>query len=790
MQEIFDKGTPAGDPDGCVVCHGGNPQAATVEDAHRGAPELFAKENLETLGPQNFYPDPSSPWVNEFSCGPCHQQLVQAQWSNLMMTEAGKIQGTSWGFGALQGYDHTWANYDYKNPEDPHVRLGSDVYRAYMTEKTRAHPQVYVNEHKTVPAAPSMSDLDSLQEDPSQAAFTYLRAECQRCHLGVKGRSRRGDFRGMGCGACHIPYSNEGLYEGGDVTIPADEPGHALVHSLQGTRRAKVKVHDQEYSGIPVETCSTCHNRGKRIGVSYQGLMESAYGSPYTEGGGGQLGLHSKHYISMQKDVHYQKGMLCQDCHTSGDVHGDRFIAAANLAAVEIECTDCHGTPRAFPWELPIGYGDENQPGKKEGAPRGIGKTLPQHLQNDDRPVPREGYILSARGNPMPDIERLGDQVMVHLASGKDLLLDPLKRKLNRKELSDEAMTAMVNITKHMDTMECYTCHSSWAPQCYGCHIKIDYSESKMSFDWVMGGHKHMDPQHAADRGESTYKDLEIPGEVKETRSYLRWEDPVLGVNGEGRVTPLMPGCQTSVTIIGKDGENITQNKIFRTQPGSEGSGKEGQLGSDMSPVQPHTTGKSRSCESCHASSKALGYGIGAGAMTSPWDKKKVVDLTTADGRVLPKKARTQIEAVEGLSTDWSAVVTPEGKQLQTVGHHFMNSGPLSPDQRENMDRRNTCVACHKELPDGDLAMDALHHAALMTNQIPKSNRAHQSLLTKVVRTSAWAQVLGGSLVGGLLVGGLLVGGGVFVARRRKHKKTRSTPSASSAQKSSDSTKP
>ena len=46
-------------------------------------------------------------------------------------------------------------------------------------------------------------------------------------------------------------------------------------------------------SGQPVETCTTCHNRGKRIGVSYQGLMEAAWASPYTEGGGGQIGLHS-----------------------------------------------------------------------------------------------------------------------------------------------------------------------------------------------------------------------------------------------------------------------------------------------------------------------------------------------------------------------------------------------------------------------------------------------------------------------------------------------------------------
>ena len=26
---------------------------------------------------------------------------------------------------------------------------------------------------------------------------------------------------------------------------------------------------------------------------------------------------------------------------------------------MEIECTDCHGTPAKYPWELPLGWGDE-----------------------------------------------------------------------------------------------------------------------------------------------------------------------------------------------------------------------------------------------------------------------------------------------------------------------------------------------------------------------------------------------------------------------------------------------
>jgi len=691
-------------------------------------------------GPDDFYPDPASPWVNKRSCGLCHAELVRAEWNSLMMTEAGKIQGTSWAFGALEGYEHRWANYDGQNPEDPASRLGTDAYRAYMERKTQAFPNVYVDHQETVPEAPAGHALAGLAADPRKAAFTYIRAECQRCHLGVKGRSRRGDFRGMGCGACHIPYGNEGLYEGADSSIPSKEPGHPLVHRIQATSDTSVKAGDITYSGIPVETCTTCHNRGKRIGVRFQGLMESAWDSPYTEGGGGQLGLHSKHYIAMTADIHYQKGMLCQDCHTSNDVHGDGFIGGTNLAGVEIECVDCHGTPDLYPWELPLGFGDENGPGAASGPPRGVATEVPKLLERGKVFEAPDGWLLTARGNPLPEVVREGDAVVVHTAGGKALRLDPLKRKVSLGTLSLAGRVAMQQVDRHIETMECYACHSSWAPQCYGCHVKVDYSNGSRSFDWVAAGHQHQTPARRTAGSEEGFGTM-IPGKVTELRSYMRWENPVLGVNGEGRVSPVIPGCQVSVTIIGEDGKEIVRNHIFRTLPGSEGGDQRGQLSSDMAPVQPHTIGRPRSCESCHDTEKALGYGIGGGDLNRPWDKATVVDLATADGTIIPRSARTQIEPIPGLIRDWSAIVTPQGAQLQTVGHHFAGSGPLNSEQRTNMDRRYVCVSCHQEIPDKTLAVNLMHHVAAVTGLTPKNNREHTSLLHGLLLSAVWTPI-------------------------------------------------
>lgn len=747
MRQLRDWGAKLGEPDGCTPCHGGTPEAAGADAAHRGANPALTAEG----GPDGFYPDPASPWVNARSCGNCHAAHVRAQWSSLMMTEAGKIQGTAWGFGAREGYGHGWANYDLRNPENAHAQLGTDAYRAYMAQKKALHPNVYPEVQKALPPAPGgLGDTQPLttarlKADPGLAAFTYIRSECQRCHLGVRGRSRRGDYRGMGCGACHIPYSNEGRYEGADACISKSEAGHLLLHRIQATRDAPLSLHGVDYSGIPVETCTTCHNRGKRIGVSYQGLMESAWGSPYTEGGGGQPGLHSKHYIAMEQDVHFQKGMLCQDCHTSGDVHGDGMIAGTNLAAVEIECSDCHGTPQAYPWELPLGYGDESVPGPATGEPRGLAMELAEHLKQGAVEDALEGYLLSARGNPMPDVVRDGKEVLVRTASGRDLRLIPLKAMRDGGTLGLEAEVAMVHADSHIERMECYSCHTQWAPQCYGCHIEIDYSGAKRSFDWVAAGQRHQAAAFKADKSEADYAAW-LPGSVREMRSYLRWEDPPLGVNGEGRVTPLIPGCQTTVTIIGPDGTEVARNKIFRGVPHAEGAGEAGQLAIDMSPVHPHTVGPARPCESCHASDKALGYGIGGQrgvnnrGPTRPWSTDKVVDLMRADGVVLPKGARTQIAAIGQLDHDWSAILDVEGRQLQTVGHHWQGSGPLTQAQRDKLDRRGVCVSCHQHIPAGTLSVSLLHHVAEYAGALPLDRAAHAALVGNSLEVAAFAE--------------------------------------------------
>jgi len=745
MQEIYALADKAGYKNNeCIVCHGGNAEAYTQEKAHSGSPKYF-KTNK---GPKEFYPNPSSLWINENTCGMCHQEQVMTQFTSLMFTEAGKIQGTAWSFGALQGYEHNVANLAVKEV-DYHKQLGTDVYKKYMLELKAAEPQVFPDSMKELPQAPNAEQLD---ENPGLAAYSYLRAECQRCHTGVKGHNFDGDYRGAGCASCHIPYSGKGLYEGGDAMIDRTKAGKLLVHSIQSSRDAPVHIHGKSYTGIPTKTCTACHNRGRRIGVSYEGLMETSYQSPFMSNGDNQAKIHKKNYIHLKADLHLGKGMVCQDCHTSGDMHSMGNLAGAIQGAVEIECEDCHGTPTAYPWELPIGYGDEIVgEAPKQGEARGLAQSIPDYLKKGSEDCKKDGYLITARGNPMPHVVKNGNEIILYSAGGKDLVIQPLRKLTEEDKLSQKGKVAMVQVHTHVDKLECYACHATWAPQCYGCHVNIDYSNPQVKTDWVeVAKHpnKHGETIDAANPEEmKNIAKFITMGKITEQRSYLRWEDPPLVVNGDHRISTAIPGCQTIITVTDQNGNKKLLNHIYKI-PNVEGAGEEGQLAIDIAPVQPHTVQKeARECESCHSNPKAMGYGIAGGKLMMDPSKDYVMDLTDNEGNVIPFNVDTQFNAIDNLTMDLSQIINDSGKQMQTVGHHFTGSRPLNSSELNKLDRRGVCQSCHQTIPDGDMATDLMSHVAKYAD-VDIDNKMHKGILHKSILISAWAQVLGGVIIG------------------------------------------
>ncbi len=703
-------GAQYGDPGGCVICHGGTPNATDFASAHQGIPT-----GMES-GPKNFYPDPGSMYIAENTCGQaggCHTDYVSRLEKALMATEAGKIQGNlhTWGVEEVQNYNVPWGNYAVKDEDGPEPGVGTDEYKAYMMAMIEAHPKQFPSELEQIP----LPSVEEIENSPHLAGFTYQRQECQRCHVTVRGRERRGDYRGMGCSACHVLYGNEGYYEGGDPTINKEEQGHLLSHRVHGTREAG--------NGIPVETCNSCHNRGKRIGVTYQGLMEFPYGTPFTADGGTQPRLHTKQYLFISDDLHHQidesrpenpkGGMLCQDCHTTIDMHGDGNIFGTTLAQVEIECQDCHGTPEMYPWELPIGYGEEF--GRQlPNTPRGLSDNVLYETSTFGFVYEKEeGYLKSARGNPLGNVVKRGDKVIMHSATGVDFEVPVLKTlKESNSWKSEDAMVAMSKVKKHNEKLECYACHASWVPQCYGCHVQVDYSntedgEPKMAIDWISSGSEYDEHGQTAE-SKLGVGGIMSPGNIREGRSYLRWEEPVLGINGEGRVTPLMPGCQIVFSVIGRDGKKVGDNIIAYSYDEGEQLGyprERAPLAIDMAPVQPHSAQrKARTCESCHNNPKTAGYGISGGVFQTRYSEPIVEDLIDQrTGEVIPKNYQIQIPAIPRLKWDWSVIVDPEGYQVQTVGTHWPASRALNNEERAVLVRTGLCLGCHLEMENEDL---------------------------------------------------------------------------------------
>ena len=73
---------------------------------------------------------------------------------------------------------------------------------------------------------------------------------------------------------------------------------------------------------------------------------------------------------------------------------------------------------------------DSHGSARRDAEPRGVAKALPLSLgllEKGTRYAPEGGHLLTARGNPFPEVVRRGDHVVVHTAGGRDLDLKPLK---------------------------------------------------------------------------------------------------------------------------------------------------------------------------------------------------------------------------------------------------------------------------------------------------------------------------------------------------------------------------
>ena len=332
----------------------------------------------------------------------------------------------------------------------------------------------------------------------------------------------RGNYRATGCAACHMPYAEDGKSRGGDQAMPKDKVGRPLRHQL--TKR------------IAVTQCATCHHGGSRAAMSYRGLMEAPPEGRQTFTYDQDL-LHGHAYTRQPADVHFERGLACIDCHTEREMHGDGQVYAKRHYEVEIRCEGCHGTPE----RLATG---------RTAQGRRLRNVFVASAPNPSGTVTLVGK-LTGKVHPVPQLATLATQPAGH---------EP----------------------QHLAKTECFTCHTAWAPTCYGCHIQADYTAYRtpvtVAFDHLSGEH--------AKQGWFRL----TPG--------VRFADPepVLGLNWRGKVVPFVPRAQPLFTYVNAEGRT---EYAFR------------KLGFAHNPIVPHTVVRaSRTCESCHDNPRALGLGL------------------------------------------------------------------------------------------------------------------------------------------------------------------------------------
>jgi hypothetical protein len=338
-------------------------------------------------------------------------------------------------------------------------------------------------------------------------------------------------------------------------------------------------------------------------------------------------------------DAHVEAGMTCVDCHTSWEVMGDGRAVRHREDQQQVTCEDCH-------------------------ASRGMARAVASEaLDAETRRLATRAAAVSpgdlfvaygSQGRAFPHVRLATDgQVLLRgKADGRTRVAPPPGGACARDGLHGR--------------LACATCHDAWVPQCIDCHTAWDPDSS------------HID----------LLDDREKPGEWVETPGRVRYDRPVLGarLRPDGsvrRYEGFAPGMILTIT---------------------ERPGVAPRFARRYAPVSGHTTRRAaRTCDECHRSSLALGFGRGTlAAAGGRWRFAPELPPHPADG--LPRDAWIAPGAVRG----------PEATTRR-------DTRPLSPEEQRRLLRVGACLECHP--PDGPVmgrARSGVEFAALVAAKTAK----------------------------------------------------------------------
>src|ERR1700722_8812615 len=270
-------------------------------------------------------------------------------------------------------------------------------------------------------------------------------------------------------------------------------------------------------------------------------------------------------------DIHLEKGMQCVDCHFEQDSHGNGKLYAEPRAAIELDCTDCHGTI------------DRRATLVSSGPASPAGGTHFEALRTpfSTRRFEYRAGKLFQRSMVQEGKEWEVVQVLDTITPGNEHFNQKSQWaktiRTDGKTWGDVPVDS-AKLAHSNSRMTCYACHTSWTPNCFGCHLAMTGNERKpmlhneglMTRNW-------------------TGYDFQV----------LRDDGFMLGIDGTvtgHRIAPVRSSCAILVSS-----QNQNRDWLYYMQ---QTVSAEGLSGTAFSTFVPHTVrGKeTKACDDCHIS--------------------------------------------------------------------------------------------------------------------------------------------------------------------------------------------
>ncbi len=273
-------------------------------------------------------------------------------------------------------------------------------------------------------------------------------------------------------------------------------------------------------------------------------------------------------------DIHLQKGMHCVDCHFQQDSHGNGRLYGETRNAVEVDCTDCHGSIQARATLKTSG------PAKPEG---GTDLRLLRTPWGDQRFYWKDGRLFQRSmldQNQQWEVIQVLDSITPGSPNYNEKARFAKTVRVDGKTWGSTADDDAANPLAHRNQrMTCYSCHSAWIPTCFGCHLE-------------MAANRKMPMLHN--------EGLVTRNWTSYSFQILRDDIYMLGVDGTvtgHRVAPVRSACAVLVSS-----QNSDRDWGYYQQQTVSAEGFSGQA---FSPFVPHTvrTKETRTCTDCHVSS-------------------------------------------------------------------------------------------------------------------------------------------------------------------------------------------